>query len=308
MIIKLTRQRRLAGTSPVLLGWFVVCVVAFAVIAFSAFSIKGHLHSEKKSGLGSPPFRETGNHVASFSVDAHVRDNKSAGTATIDLDRKFGRDKPFDESGRGGPESERGHPHSRKGFSPAFRVVSPSHAASDANQAMDRRLEEPDLSPAYVEEMIETWRDRGSGGLVRNFAVQHLERYARESVTRGSWDSDSPEAADLRAALEEAILETGTSVGGAALLALARLSEIDPNVNRTRLGARSAIVLSDVSIPTANRVSAAQACGLLRVHSALPALRAVASDPASPVPLRLAAGRSADEMEPRQNGTGGQSL
>ena len=162
---------------------------------------------------------------------------------------------------------------------------------------MDRKLAAADLSSAYADEMIATWRDRTNHEFVRNFAVQHLERYARECVVRGTWDPASADAADVRAALEEAVLETGTSVGGAALLALARLSEIDPNVDRTRLGARASSLVSDVSVPSANRVSAAQVCGLLRVRSALPALRALSSDPSVPTPLRLAASHAVKEIE-----------
>lgn len=172
-------------------------------------------------------------------------------------------------------------------------MVFPSLLASDTNQEMDRKLAAADLSPAYAEEMIATWRDRENDELVRNFAVQHLERYARECVVRGTWDPDSSDAADVRAALEEAVLETGTSVGGAALLALARLSEIDPHVDRTRLGARASSLVSNSSIPAANRVSAAQVCGLLRVRSALPALRSLSSDSSAPTPLRLAAAHAA---------------
>ena len=158
---------------------------------------------------------------------------------------------------------------------------------------MDRKLADADLSSAYAEEMIATWRDRTNHEFVRNFAVQHLERYARECVVRGTWDPDSSDAADVRAALEEAVLETGTSVGGAALLALARLSEIDPDVDRARLGARASSLVSDSTVPAANRASAAQVCGLLRVRSALPSLRSLAADPSAPTPLRLVADNAA---------------
>ena len=164
---------------------------------------------------------------------------------------------------------------------------------------MDRKLADADLSSAYAEEMIATWRDRTNHEFVRNFAVQHLERYARECVVRGTWDPASADAADVRAALEEAVLETGTSVGGAALLALARLSEIDPHVDRTRLGARASSLVSDTSVPAANRASAAQVCDLLRVRSALPTLRSLASDPSVPTPLRLAAEHATKQIEGR---------
>lgn len=171
--------------------------------------------------------------------------------------------------------------------------------ASDINQAMDRALAAADLGRDEAARLIATWRDRTNHEFVRNFAVQHLERYARECVVRGTWDPDSSDAADVRAALEEAVFETGTSVGGAALLALARLSEIDPHVDRARLGARASSLVSDPSAPAANRASAAQVCGLLRVRSALPALRSLSSDLSTPTPLRLAAQHAAEEIEGR---------
>ena len=43
------------------------------------------------------------------------------------------------------------------------------------------------------------------------------------------------------------------------------------------------------------RGNAAQLCGLLRVRSALPALRSLASDPAAPTPLRLASEHAVEE-------------
>ena len=45
--------------------------------------------------------------------------------------------------------------------------------------------------------------------------------------------------------------------------------------------------------------AAAQLCGLLRVRSALPTLRSLASDPSVPTPLRLAAEHATEEIEDR---------
>lgn len=45
--------------------------------------------------------------------------------------------------------------------------------------------------------------------------------------------------------------------------------------------------------------AAAQLCGLLRVRSALPTLRSLASDTATPTPLRLSADRAVTEIEGR---------
>jgi len=158
---------------------------------------------------------------------------------------------------------------------------------------MDRKLAAADLSPAYAAEMIATWRDRTNHELVRNFAVQHLERYARECVVRGTWDPDLEEAEKVRAALENAALEVDNSIGGTAMLALARLSEIDPHVDRRRLSSRSASLVANPSARLSTRIAAAQLCGLLRVRSALPDLRSLASDPSVPTPLRLAADHAA---------------
>ncbi len=48
------------------------------------------------------------------------------------------------------------------------------------------------------------------------------------------------------------------------------------------------------SVPVSTRIAAAPLCGLLRVRSALPSLRSLASDPATPAPLRLAARHAAE--------------
>lgn len=181
------------------------------------------------------------------------------------------------------------------------RVVRRSSAvqASDINNAMDRELVAQEIAEDYGARMEGLFRDKDADEMVRNFAVQHLERFAQERTIRGTWDVDSEEAAAIRAALEDAALEVDNSVGGAALLALARLSEIDPHVDRARLGARTSSLVSDPSAPAANRASAAQVCGLLRVRSALPALRSLSSDLSTPTPLRLAAQHAAEEIEGR---------
>ena len=52
------------------------------------------------------------------------------------------------------------------------------------------------------------------------------------------------------------------------------------------------------SVPVSTRIAAAQLCGLLRIRSALPALRSLSSDPATP-PLRLAADHAAKAIADR---------
>ena len=175
----------------------------------------------------------------------------------------------------------------------------PPRQASDINNAMDRELEAADIPADFGERMEALFRNKSVDEMVRNFAVQHLERFAQERTVRGTWDIDSEEAAKIRAALENAALEVDNSIGGTAMLALARLSEIDPHVDRRRLSSRSASLVANPSTRLSTRIAAAQLCGLLRVHSALPALRSLSSDPSAPTPLRLAAEHATEEIEDR---------
>jgi hypothetical protein len=170
---------------------------------------------------------------------------------------------------------------------------------SDVNDEMDRELELDEVAEDFGERMEALFRDKGADEMVRNFAVQHLERFAQERTVRGTWDVDAKEAATVRAALEDAALEVDNSIGGTAMLALARLSEIDPHVDRRRLSFRSASLVANPSARLSTRIAAAQLCGLLRVRSALPALRSLSSDSSVPTPLRLAAQHAAEEIEGR---------
>lgn len=164
---------------------------------------------------------------------------------------------------------------------------------SSFNDAMDRELEADEIAEDFGARMEGLFHDKGADEMVRNFAVQHLERFAQERTVRGTWDVDSEEAEKVRTALEDAALEVDNSIGGTAMLALARLSEIDPHVDRRRLSSRSSSLVANPSTRLSTRIAAAQLCGLLRVRSALPALLSLSADSSVPTPLRLAAAHAA---------------
>ena len=73
--------------------------------------------------------------------------------------------------------------------------------ASDWNDSRDRELESEIIPTDFAERMETVFRDKNADEMIRNFAVQHLERYAQERMVRGEWDVDSDEAAAIRAAL-----------------------------------------------------------------------------------------------------------
>ncbi len=188
-------------------------------------------------------------------------------------------------------------PFSEKSLRPGQAIS--SRQASGFNNLMDRELESAEIPADFGKRMESLFRDKGADEMIRNFAVQHLERFAQKRTVRGTWDVDSDEAAAIRAALEDAALEVDNSIGGTAMLALARLSEIDPHVDLARLASRSASLVSNPSTRLSTRIAAAQLCGLLRVRSALPSLRSISSDSSAPTPLRLSADHAAKQIEGR---------
>jgi hypothetical protein len=109
----------------------------------------------------------------------------------------------------------------------AFKGMDAPSVASLKNQVMDRLLEQKTLPDDYGAEMIGLYRNRANDTLLRNFAVQHLDLYTGAQAVRGGYDGTSDEALKIRAALDAASRETDSSIGGAALLALDRLSRLD---------------------------------------------------------------------------------
>ena len=182
------------------------------------------------------------------------------------------------------------------------RPVSSSEASA-INDAMDAELEADEIPTDYGVRMEAQFRDMAVDETVRNFAVQHLERFAQERTVRGTWDVSSAEAGAVRKALRDASLETGNSIGGTAMLALVRLSEIDQNVDSRKLGARATALVADSSAPVSARLASAQICGILRHAAALPALRSVVADVSLPLPLRRGAERALADVD--RNGSGG---
>ena len=164
-----------------------------------------------------------------------------------------------------------------------------AQAASDKNQVMDELLNQDQIPADYGVKMVELFRDKRQDVLTRDFAVQHIGLYAQALQRRGAYDPASAEARMLRATLDEASADTKSIIAAAAFRALADLSEFDPHVDARRLDARIAACLGDASAAPAARVMAAHLCGERRVAAARATLSALADDPATPTPLRLAA-------------------
>ena len=151
--------------------------------------------------------------------------------------------------------------------------------AAEKSQLMDDLLNEEPIPSDYGQVMVGLFRDRGQDVYTRDFAVQHIGLYAEALHRRGAYDPTSPEASQLRKALDAAADETRTIVAAAAFRALDDLAAFDPHVDARRLDSRLVACAADASASSAARVMAAQLCGERKVLSSRSLLKRLADDP-----------------------------
>ena len=169
--------------------------------------------------------------------------------------------------------------------------------AAEKSQLMDDLLDEEPIPCDYGQVMVGLFRDLSQDVYTRDFAVQHIGLYAEALHRRGAYDPTSPEALQLRKALDAAADETRTIVAAAALRALDDLAAFDPHVDARRLDSRLVACAADASASSAARVMAAQLCGERRLAAARPALARLCADAATPTPLALAARHALREID-----------
>lgn len=173
-----------------------------------------------------------------------------------------------------------------------FKGMEAPVVASLKNQVMEKLLEQQTLPPDYGTEMIGLYRNRSNDMLLRNFAVQHLDRYAGALEIRGGYDATSSDAAKIRSAMDAASRETESSIGGTALLGMERLSKLDSKIDRAAIASRAATCAANASTHLQTRIAAVQLCGTMQIKSSANTLRSLANDPAANTVLRLSAKHS----------------
>lgn len=174
----------------------------------------------------------------------------------------------------------------------AARTGGSPSAASDRDLAMSRLRRAAGPADGFGALMRSIHADGGRDERTRNFAVQHLGLHAQELHRRGAYDPRSREAAEIRATLESAIMETTNTVAAPAFRALADLSAFDSEVDAELLERRLVACVADRSASLPARVMAAQVCGERRVSAARDALSRLCADSSTPHVLRLAARRA----------------
>ena len=171
--------------------------------------------------------------------------------------------------------------------------------AAEKSQLMDDLLNEEPIPSDYGQVMVGLFRDRGQDVYTRDFAVQHIGLYAEALHRRGAYDPTSPEASQLRKALDAAADETRTIVAAAAFRALDDLSAFDPHVEARRFEARLLSCAADASAAPAARVMAVQLCGERGVASSRSLLKRLADEPGENAVVRRSAARALRVIEGR---------
>ena len=171
--------------------------------------------------------------------------------------------------------------------------------AAEKSQLMDDLLNEEPIPSDYGQVMVGLFRDRGQDVYTRDFAVQHIGLYAEALHRRGAYDPSSPEASQLRKALDAAADETRTIVAAAAFRALDDLAAFDPHVDARRLDSRLVACAADASASSAARVMAVQLCGERKALSSRGLLKRLADDPKENAVVRKSAACALLSLEGR---------
>ena len=164
--------------------------------------------------------------------------------------------------------------------------------AAEKSQLMDDLLDEEPIPCDYGQVMVGLFHDRSQDVYTRDFAVQHIGLYAEALHRRGTYDPSTPEAAQLRKALNVAADETRTIIAAAAFRALDDVSRFDANVDARWLESRLIACAADASASSAARVMAVQLCGERKISSSHSLLKRLADDPKESTVVRKSAFRA----------------
>jgi hypothetical protein len=128
--------------------------------------------------------------------------------------------------------------------------------------------------------LIETYQDQEQDYITRDYAIQHLVTWFERGVTQ-------PQRERIRETLMRAMNEN-SSMGGTALLGVARLSRADVFFDRSRIRKRAVEMASQQETDLAARITAIQVCADLGAREAVPVFRLLAVT-SNPMALRISA-------------------
>jgi len=156
------------------------------------------------------------------------------------------------------------------------------------NDVLDSLVSQQKLPPDLMENLIRNFQDKTMDVTWRDYCVQHFSIYyetqwAQDDANRLA----APERMGLMKAYDEALTEPENGIAGTALVGLARLSTLYPEINRQQLGEKALRLAQDSKSDVQTKIAAINVCGATGAAAILPMAR-VQAQTAEVLPLRLA--------------------
>ena len=155
------------------------------------------------------------------------------------------------------------------------------------NDLLEKLIDQKNIPEGLGQYMVDMYRDRSLDVVWRDYCVQHFPRYLEAKYPEGI-SSDNSEAKAMRYALWDAVNETESSIAGTALIALEKISKMDPQCDRQKIANQAFAYARDDGCPVPARITAMQLCGVMGQPQILPTAKSVATA-ASSIPLRMSA-------------------
>lgn len=126
--------------------------------------------------------------------------------------------------------------------------------------------------------LVALFRNPAQDAVVRDYAIQHL----------GAWFQAGHDQTEIAEVLWSALAETDSSIAGTALLALNRLAEEHPNLDKQAIGNTALDLATNEHVSNLTRITALQIAAQLGVRKALAVAKQLALDERD-VPLQISA-------------------
>lgn len=146
------------------------------------------------------------------------------------------------------------------------------------NDVMDRLWNGGAAKGDVLSLLAALYQNRQQDDVVRDYAVQHL----------GQWYQEAPDKMAVEKILRAALTETQNSIAGSALLALSRLSETHPELDRSGIANTALKYASSDEVGNLTRLTALQVCSEMGIEAVVPAAERLAQ-PGVEMPIRISA-------------------
>jgi hypothetical protein len=150
------------------------------------------------------------------------------------------------------------------------------------NALRDQKIPPPELTDV----MLDLFYDKSQDIVVRSYALQHMRPWYTDEKMKDE---------KIRKAFYDGLKEIDTEISGVSLLALRRLSELEPEFEPMEIASKAVELASNDNAYVLSRISAIGVCGQMKTAEILPVARKIAVSNAN-TGLKLASIASLGEI------------